>query len=112
MKEKKGHDVKLLNDVADEVKYRVYENDEQKSYNVLQKNVAKDQGTVKTVRAYDIAFRKEVKKLEDKNYMKNLQAINHKKEEQSNLREARQDLDEKWKSRDAQVSKRRTINAQ
>lgn len=45
---KKGQDVKKLNDVADQVKFKVYEQDEQKQYESLKKNVDKGDVARKT----------------------------------------------------------------
>lgn len=41
--ERKGYQVKELNDITDQVKFKVYEEDEQKKFNVFHKNYKRDE---------------------------------------------------------------------
>ena len=112
MKLKKGLEVKELNDVADQVKYKVYENIEQKSYNALHKNVKKGETAEKAAKANAKELRQHVQKKRDENLSKYYQAINHKKEEQSELKEKRGDLEEKEKQREDQVARQKRVTNQ
>ena len=51
-KEKKAHAVREINTVAEQVKYGVYEHDEQKAYDVLQKNYENDKRAVKAAKTH------------------------------------------------------------
>lgn len=98
-----------LNLVSEQVKYKVYEEDEQKSYNVLAKNVKNDERADKTVKKN----KKDLAKLTMEKHAENLgkihKAITHKKTVIEDLKEKREDLELKYKEKAEQVNKQKTL---
>jgi len=111
-KEKKAQAVRELNEVAEQVKYKVYEEDEQKSYSVLQKNYQRDALDDKRAKK---RFKERGEWQANKmasNMRKYDAAMKQKQEDTDDLKEKRQDLEQKYKARDAQVARQKEIIAQ